>query len=197
MPNTPAVAQGHIADFALHTLGWKAFQDLCAQICAEVLGCTVSVYREAQDGGQDAVFLLPKGQQSQESSVQCKFCSKQDQRLKLSDLTGELSNVESLVVEKRAYAYYFITSMRVDAPIAAQIRDRLLALGVKEPHVLGREWITEQIKINPRLRALVPRVYGLGDLSTILDERSAAQTRRLLGHLAPSLRVYVEHDQLP
>lgn len=191
MSITPPVAQGQIADFALHTLGWKAFQDLCAQICAEVLGFTVSVYREAQDGGQDAVFLQPAGQKIQEATVQCKFSSKQDQILKLSDIAGELSTVETLVAEKRAYAYYFITSMRVDAPIAAQVRDRLTAIGVKEPHVLGREWITAEIKKSPRLRALVPRVYGLGDLSTILDERSAAQTRRLLGHLAPSLRVYV------
>lgn len=39
-------------DFALHTLGWKAFQDLCAQVMEEELKTTVSVYREAQDGGR-------------------------------------------------------------------------------------------------------------------------------------------------
>jgi hypothetical protein len=32
MPNTPPLAQAHHVDFALHTLGWKAFQDLCAQV---------------------------------------------------------------------------------------------------------------------------------------------------------------------
>lgn len=37
----------------------------------------------------------------------------------------------------------------------------------------------------------MPRVYGLGDLSTILDERKASQTRYLLGHLEDTLRVYV------
>lgn len=191
MSNSSPIAQGYNADFALHTLGWKAFQDLCAQLCAESLGRTVSIYREAQDRGQDAVFLLPAAQGFQEATVQCKFSGKSDQRLKLSDITAELSNVESLVAEGRAHAYYFLTSMGVDAPIAAQIRDQLRALGVTEPHVEGREWITAQIKSSPRLRALVPRVYGLGDLSSIVDERSAAQTRALLGHLIPGLRVYV------
>lgn len=191
MSNSSPVAQGYYADFALHTLGWKAFQDLCAQLCAESLGRTVSIYREAQDGGQDAVFLLPEAQESKEATVQCKFSGKSDHRLKLSDITAELSNVESLVAEGRAYAYYFLTNMGVDAPVAAQIRDQLRELGVTEPHVEGREWITAQIRSSPRLRALVPRVYGLGDLSTIVDERSAAQTRALLGHLIPSLRVYV------
>jgi len=48
-------AEGPWSDLALHTIGWKAFQDLCAQVCEEVLRRPVQVYREAQDGGQDAV----------------------------------------------------------------------------------------------------------------------------------------------
>lgn len=191
MSNNGRATQGYNTDFALHTLGWKAFQDLCAQLCAEALGRTVSIYREAQDGGQDAVFLLPAVQGSGESTVQCKFSGKADLRLKLSDIAPELSNVAMLVADGRAHAYYFMTSVGVDAPVAAQIRDQLRGLGVVEPYVLGREWITGQIKISPRLRALVPRVYGLGDLSTIVDERSAEQTRALLGHLIKSLGVYV------
>ncbi|MHB0990285.1 MAG: nSTAND3 domain-containing NTPase [Burkholderiales bacterium] len=191
MSNNSSVAHAYNVDFALHTLGWKAFQDLCAQICAETLGRTVSIYREAQDGGQDAVFLLPADKEAQEATIQCKFSGKSDQRLKQSDITAELSNVKELVGQGRARTYYFLTSMGVDAPVAAEIRDQLRELGVQEPHVEGREWITAQIKSSSRLRALVPRVYGLGDLSSILDERSAAQTRALLDHLLPSLRVYV------
>lgn len=191
MSNSSPVAHAYNIDFALHTLGWKAFQDLCAQVCTESLGRTVSIYREAQDGGQDAVFLLPADKGIQEATVQCKFSGKSDQRLKLSDITAELANVKELVDQGRAHTYYFLTSMGVDAPIAAKIRDQLHELGVQEPHVEGREWITAQIKSSSRLRALVPRVYGLGDLSSIVDERSAAQTRALLYHLLPGLRVYV------
>jgi hypothetical protein len=191
MSNSSPVAQAYNVDFALHTLGWKAFQDLCAQICAETLGRTISIYREAQDGGQDAVFLLPADIAYQEATIQCKFSGKSDLRLKLSDITSELSSVKELVDQGLAHTYYFLTSMGVDAPIAAEIRAKLRELGVQEPHVEGREWITAQIKLSSRLRALVPRVYGLGDLSSIVDERSAAQTRALLDHLLPGLRVYV------
>jgi hypothetical protein len=191
MLESSPVAHAYNIDFALHTLGWKAFQDLCSQICAEMLGRTVSIYREAQDGGQDAMFLLTAEKGFQEATVQCKFSGKPDKKLKLSDITAELAIIKELVSQGRAQAYFFLTNMGVDAPVAAEIRDQLRELGVQEPYVEGREWITVQIKSSPRLRALVPRVYGLGDLSSILDERSAAQTHALLNHLLPGLRVYV------
>jgi hypothetical protein len=187
-------SQASNVSLALHTLGWKGFQDLCAQVCEVAFGRTVSVYREAQDGGQDAVFMLP-GQEVHEplteATVQCKFSSRSDVRLRPGDISSELETVEKLVSEGRASTYYFLTSLGVDAPVAAKIRDTLVATGVREAHVLGLEWLTLQIKSSPRLRALVPRVYGLGDLSTIVDERCATQTEALLGHLLPSLKVYV------
>ena len=186
--------QGANVDLALHTLGWKAFQDLCAQVCAETWGTTVSIYREAQDGGQDAVLQTRKtrsGRKGFEATVQCKFSGKADRRLHATDVDVELDTVRELVAAGRAEKYYFITSQGVDAPVAAKVRNKLVEAGVSEPHVLGREWLTQQIRSSARLRALVPRVYGLGDLSTILDERCAHQTQALLGHLQPGLRVYV------
>lgn len=54
-------AHGPCSDLALHTIGWRAFQDLCSQVCEVVLGRPVEIFREAQDGGQDAVFLIPGG----------------------------------------------------------------------------------------------------------------------------------------
>ena len=47
------------------------------------------------------------------------------------------------------------------------------------------------IRSSPRLRALVPQIYGLGDLTSILDQRLIQQTRALLGHWIPKLKVYV------
>jgi len=185
--------QAYHNDFSLHTLGWKAFQDLCAQVMEEELNTTVSVYREAQDGGQDAVFLA-KGKDEFSrvvGSVQCKFSSKREKRLKPSDIANELNNVEQLVAKKMANVYYFITSMGVDAGVAQEIRKKLFVLGVTEPHVVGKEWLLGKIKASPRLRAMIPRVYGLGDLSTILDERCAAQTIALLGDHRKALNVYV------
>lgn len=185
--------QGPQTSLELHTLGWKAFQDLCAQVCEEVLKRTVAIYREAQDGGQDAVFLTTAADGSDVAvgTVQCKFASKPNQRLRPSDLAEEEETVRELVARGQAASYVLMTSMGVDAPVAAKIRARLASLGVERPHVLGKEFLTWVIRRSPRLRALVPRVYGLGDLSTILDERSAGQTKRLLGHLVDTLRVYV------
>ena len=186
--------QGPNVDLAIPTLGWKAFQDLCAQVCAVTLGTIVSIYREAQDGGQDAVFQTRKagsGQEGVEATIQCKFSGKADLRLRATDVDAELATVRELVAAGQAKTYYFITSQGVDAPVAGKIRAKLVEAGVSEPHVLGREWLTQQIRSSARLRALVPRVYGLGDLSTILDERCAHQTQALLGHLQPGLRVYV------
>jgi hypothetical protein len=191
---TAPIAQGSHVYLALHTLGWKAFQDLCAQICEVVLNRPVSIYREAQDGGQDAAFSMqavapstgPTG-----GTVQCKFVSSPTKRLKIQDLDGELDNIRDLVGAGLADTYYFITSMGVDAPVAAAIRAQLQSLGVRDVEVFGREWITLKVRESARLRALVPRLYGIGDLSVILEERRAQQTQALLGHLMPSLKTYV------
>lgn len=185
-------AQGQTSELALHTLGWKAFQDLCSQICEEILKTTVSIFREAQDGGQDAVFLIKKKKRSSAiGTVQCKFTADPRRRLKLSDLNEEIENIKKLVDEINADSYHFMTNMGVDAPVAKKIVKKLKGLGVADPQVLGREWITLKIKESARLRALVPRIYGLGDLSIILDERRAQQTEALLKHLMPSLKIYV------
>lgn len=184
--------QGPVVDLALHTLGWKAFQDLCAQICEEVLQNPVAIYREAQDGGQDAVFQFKrKNKSTGTGTVQCKFTSDSKKRLKPGDLLEEKNSVKELIEKGEADTYYFITNMGVDAPVAADIKIELKALGVQTPEVFGREWISQKIRESSRLRALVPRIYGLGDLSTILDERRAEQTQTLLGHLIPALGTYV------
>lgn len=185
--------QGPLRDLALHTLGWKSFQDLCAQICEEILLKSVSIYREAQDGGQDAVFLTKSANSgtTEIGTVQCKFTSDSQRRLRVSDLTQEENNISELVRTGNAHSYIFITNMGIDAPVAVELRQKLIALGVVEPFIYGKEWITQKIQESARLRALVPRVYGLGDLSIILDERRAEQTKAVLGHLMPTLNVYV------
>jgi len=190
----PPVAQANQTFLALHTLGWKAFQDLCAQVCEVVLSRPVGVYREAQDGGQDATFTSKQattGSAAEAATIQCKFSSDPARKLRASDLAAEQEHIAELVARGLASTYYFITNMGVDAPVAADICAELRRLGVQEAQVYGREWLTLKIRESARLRALVPRIYGLGDLSMILDERRAQQTEALLGHLMPSLRTYV------
>ncbi|WLH10910.1 hypothetical protein PSH58_18765 [Pseudomonas hefeiensis] len=185
-------ANGPWTDLALHTIGWRAFQDLCSQVCEVVLGRPVEIFREAQDGGQDAVFLISAENDALLiGTVQCKHTSDAAKALKLSDLTAEIAHVEELVKAGQAETYVFMTNMSVDAPVAAAMRAKLRALGVRKPHILGRQYIVRVIRSSARLRALVPQVYGLGDLTSIVDERLSEQSRALLDSWIPKLRTYV------
>lgn len=185
-------AHGPWSDLALHTIGWRAFQDLCSQVCEVVLGRPVEIFREAQDGGQDAVFLIPSPNDEQPiGTIQCKHTSDAGKALKVSDLSAEIGKVEELVKGGQADTYAFMTNMSVDAPVAAAMRTKLRELGVRKPHILGRQYIVRVIRTSPRLRALVPQVYGLGDLTSIVDERLSEQSRALLDSWIPKLRTYV------
>lgn len=192
--------QGANIDLALHTIGWKSFQDLCAHICETELKRTVDVYREANDGGQDATFMIPSelSSDAEVGTVQCKHASDPNRRMKLSDLTPEVPKIKRLVENGQAETYIFVSNMGLDAPVAKDIRKRLTELGVKHPLVWGKEKLVNVIRSSARLRALVPQVYGLGDLSTIIDERAVEQTRAMLGHWLPKLKTYVttaSHDK--
>ncbi|WP_052954632.1 hypothetical protein [Microvirga vignae] len=189
--------QAQEVDFALHTLGWKAFQDLCAEIAREVLGRVVTIFRPAQDGGRDAAFL---GQwpgtgtlnNPSVSTIQCKFTSKADRRLRVSDLKGEEESIRDLVRDGLAEGYVLMTNMTVDGPVEAEASQWLKSLGVRVPTVLGRDAITLYLRSSPKLRALVPRVYGLGDLGWITDARRIDQARAVLQRLGDDgLATYV------
>lgn len=185
-------AHGPWSDLALHTIGWRAFQDLCSQVCEVVLGRPVEIFREANDGGQDAVFLIPSEAMTPPiGTVQCKHTSDAGKALKVSDLTAELGNVQELVKASQADTYIFMTNMSVDAPVAVAARAKLRALGVRKAHIFGRQHIVRVIRSSARLRALVPQVYGLGDLTAIVDERLSEQSRALLDSWIPKLRTYV------
>ncbi|MDW9451716.1 hypothetical protein GOA58_29475 [Sinorhizobium meliloti] len=186
-------AVGPWSDLALHTIGWRAFQDLCSQVCEVVLRRPVEIFREAQDGGQDAVFLIPAGERYLPciGTVQCKHTSDAAKALKVIDLNGEIDHVRELVAAGQADTYVFMTNMSVDAPVAVELRAKLRTLGVRKPHILGRQYIVRTIRSSARLRALVPQVYGLGDLTSVVDERMSEQSRALLASWIPKLRTYV------
>lgn len=189
---SPAQAQGPYRDLALHTIGWKAFQDLCAHVMEDVLRTPVEVFREAHDDGQDAVLNSKSiGGRDQPTTVQCKFSAVAGRTLKPSDLAIEEEHIALLLEKGMADRYILMTSMSVSAPVAVKIRKRLRELGVARSHVLGKEFLTRVIRSSSKLRALVPLVYGLGDLSIILDDRRAKQAKAVLGHLQSSLRTYV------
>ena len=80
-----------LPDYALHRLGWKAFQDLCVAIVEERLQRPVQTFLPSQDSGRDGAFLGRwDGTGAKESTIQCKFTSKENANLSLSMLASEL-----------------------------------------------------------------------------------------------------------
>ena len=66
--------------------------------------------------------------------------------------------------------------------------------GVKHVRIFEATWLTRQILENKRLRMLIPRVYGLGDLSEILDERAYAQAQAILETMREDISKVVVTD---
>ncbi|HXM22272.1 MAG TPA: hypothetical protein VN948_13530 [Terriglobales bacterium] len=48
----PAIAKAAVS-YDLHSLGWRAFQQLCLTVLREILGQTVSAFLDGRDGGRD------------------------------------------------------------------------------------------------------------------------------------------------
>lgn len=178
--------------YDLHLLGWYDFQQLCLTITSEILGQTVMNFLDSNDAGKDGAFSGTWEQKDSEDLVgnfiiQCKFTSKADNNLKLSDLNDEFSKIEKLVSEKRCDCYVLITNAGISGQFETKFSKKLSDIGVKSWRVFGSNWICSQINENKRLRVLVPRIYGLGDLSQILDERAYTQAKQLLSSMRDDL----------
>lgn len=191
-----AKAHGTEVSYELESLGWKAFQDLCVTIVSDVLGQTFQTFLPSDDGGRDGAFhgrWNPGDGEGCEGSftVQCKFSAK-DSTLSLSDLQDELKKARRLASRGLADNYIVMTNLGVTGVAEEAIRAKFLAVeGIKHFILLGRNWITLRIRESSRLRMLVPRVYGLGDLSQILDERAYAQAIEILSALGDDLSKFV------
>lgn len=192
----PKPAQGPHTDYALHTLGWKSFQDLCIAVAQECLDRPIESFLSSRDGGRDGAFIgrWQGGAEGGKSTIQCKFTSKPDANLSLANVKGEITKAERLVKKGLAEDYVLLTNFGVSGDSASEIAAAFEAVGVKTCLVLGRDWITQQIRESSRLRVMVPRVYGLGDLSEILDERAYSQSRALLSALGDDLACFVVTD---
>lgn len=178
--------------YDLHRLGWNSFQQLCLTIAREVLGQTVQSFLDSNDAGRDGAFSgswsPSQGQHfSGNFVVQCKFSSKVGSLLTKSDIADEIPKVGKLVSDGLCDVYILMTNAGVSAKQEAQIKAALNDAGVRDVLIFGSTWIEDQIRENTRLRMLVPRVYGLGDLSQILDERAYAQARAVLESLRDDL----------
>lgn len=178
--------------YDLFNLGWHSFQQLCLTITREILGQTVESFLDTADGGRDGAFAgrwaINAGEAFEGKFViQCKFTSKRDKSLRLADLTDEIAKAERLAADDRCDSYVLMTNAGVSGTSAEKIEAEFKRVGVKHFGVLGNTWICDQIRENKRLRMMVPRLYGLGDLSQILDERAYLQAKTLLAMMREEL----------
>lgn len=196
----PQVVQANEVTYELHSLGWKAFQQLCVTIISEVWGQHVQSFFDSRDGGRDGAFHGQCSQNLGESlhgsfTVQCKFTSQLNKTLKLSDLNDEVDKAKRLAARGLADNYFLFTNARLTGTSEEKMREVFMAIpGISHFAAYGIDRITMFIRESPRLRMLVPRVYGLGDLSQILDERAYAQAVEVLSALGDDLGKFVITD---
>ena len=101
--------------FELHSLGWKAFQDLCATILGTILGQNFEVFSHVNDGGRDGAFKGVWNQQKGELitgsfTVQCKFTKNRDKNLTISLLDDDIFKAQKLAAQGLADNYILMTN---------------------------------------------------------------------------------------
>jgi energy-coupling factor transporter ATP-binding protein EcfA2 len=192
-------------DYELHKLGWRAFQDLCGVILQQSLGQTFTVFADSNDVGQDGAFAgtwaTPHDDVADDLKLfsapglavvaQCKFSSNSGVTLTPSDLAGELAKVGALHAQGQCDGYLVITNQRVTGRTKSWLVDEVRKLGPQHVAILPGTWICSQIEQSWNLRRYVPRVYGLGDLGRILDDRRLRQAKALLTGLQTELETFV------
>jgi len=192
--------QANEITYELHSLGWKAFQNLCATITGEIWGQVIQTFFDSNDGGRDGAFhgeWIGKNGESFSGSftVQCKFTAKADTQTTLSSLSDELIKAERLAKKGLSDNYILFSNAKLTGLNEEKIRQAFENIpGIKCFSSYGCERISQIIHESPRLRMLVPRVYGLGDLSQILDERAYDQAQEILSSLGDDLGKFIITD---
>lgn len=187
-------------DYELHSLGWKAFQNLCSTIVSEIWGQTIQTFFDSQDGGRDGAFngeWKKNGNETYSGSftVQCKFTAKSEAIIRLSDLTDELKKAKRLAETGLADNYFLFTNAKLTGTNSEAICSKYESIPkLNKCSIYGKERICQIIRESKRLRMLTPRIYGLGDLSQILDDRAYDQAREILSSLGDDLNKFIITD---
>lgn len=190
----------NVIDFKLHTLGWKAFQDLSVTIMTDIFGHDVQSFYDSHDGGRDGAFHgvytdNPNKAKSGSFTVQCKFTSEYKKGIKASDLKDDIEKAKRLAKKGLATHYILFTNTQLTGTQDESLREIFENIeGVESFTAYGKERISQIILESPRLRMLVPRIYGLGDLSQILDQRAGEQAKAILNSLGDDMAKFVLTD---
>lgn len=145
--------------YDLHRLGWHSFQQLCLTITREIFGQTVESFLDSSDGGRDGAFagtwVAPHGEAlSGRFVIQCKFTSKRDKNLNLSDLTEEVDKVRRLVQDGRCDCYILMTNAGLSGPVCKDVEKLFKDAGVKQVLSFGSTWLCQKIQESIRLQTL-------------------------------------------
>jgi energy-coupling factor transporter ATP-binding protein EcfA2 len=124
-------------------------------------------------------------------AVQCKHTTNPTRAITVASCRDELEKAAALVKQGLADNYILLTNCVLSGESEASLRAAFLSKGVRAFTALGREWISAVIAESSRLRALVPRLYGLGDLTQILDQRARRQAQALLAAIKEDLSAFV------
>lgn len=191
------IVQAQDVSYELHTLGWKAFQDLCATVTAEILGQTIETFLPSKDAGRDGAFCGAWHDKTDKSvrgsfTVQCKFVSNPKKTLSVKDLKDEVIKAARLASQGLSDNYLLMTNAGVSGIANEKIVKSFTSIaGLSECRVFGRERISQFIRESARLRMLVPRIYGLGDLGQIFDQRAYDQAQEILSSLGDDFAKFV------
>ena len=154
----------------------------------------MQTYLPNNDAGRDGAFVGRwdgDDPAAGESTIQCKFTSQQGLNLSLSMLDDELTKVTRLAEKSLTADYIIMTNHPVTGESELAIKSAFQAAGAGRCRVFGADWITRQIRTSPRLRMMVPRLYGLGDLHELLDSRAYLQAQLILSAMGDDLQKLV------
>lgn len=166
-------------------------------ILKETFGQTFQIFSDGVDGGRDGAFYGTWSGTgfgdgiSNSFTTQCKHTSKQGMKLTKGVVSDELPKVERLVTKGLADVYLLFTNCSVSAETAAIMEEDMRKAGAKFAKIYGAEWINHSISLYPSLRRMVPRIYGLGDLSQIITNQAFRQAKSVLDSIAPDLACFV------
>ncbi len=175
----------------------RRFRIFVLTVLQEVLSQRVQRFFDSSDGGRDGAYHgnwkpISSFDLTGTFTLQCKFTCKKDKHIKLSDLTEELEKAKKLADNGLCDHYILLVNHVVKGVDEEAIKRKFESIPkIKTCLLLGYEWICHQIRNSPKLRMLVPRIYGLGDLSQILDERAYQQATELLSSLGDDLAKFV------
>jgi hypothetical protein len=111
--------------YQLHTIGWKAFQDMCVDLVRIHWRSEVETYAASRDGGVDGLVTssfktahegsLPSG-----TIIQAKHSSKGNRRLSETHVAPELEKIRELV-RLGAERYLLLTNMSLTQAAATAV----------------------------------------------------------------------------